>query len=465
MYTTRISVRSYVGMSWTLPFIMVAVGIVTLLHYLTAAHLLPYHSIYRSLYYLPIAVAAVMWGLRGGLAVSLLITALYLPHVWLLGAAMPGGVLDNALEVLNFNFVAALTGWLSDAQRRHRLQAAALRTYIDDVFASLPVGVATVSDRGLPEPRNPAALALLKNYNQDQCLPAAPGYSELSLDGLPVGLRCSPLHGADGAPIGRVLVLEDLSEQRRLHERVRQAERQAALGRLAGGLAHEVRNPLAILRATAQLLASKLVGHPDLRRYTEVLTGEADRIDRLVGDLLAYASPRPPAPAPFDLAALITELTGALQPVAEQHRVTVDADGNTRSMNVYADREQIRQALLNLLLNALQASPAGGTVAINCCVRDEQVLVDVRDHGGGIAPEIRSRIFDPFFTTRNDGTGMGLAVVARIAADHGGAVEVDDARGGGALVTLRLPINTGAMDSGSSGTQMQHTGAMWPSGS
>ncbi len=452
-------------MSWTLPFIALAVAIITLLHYLTAAHLLPYHSIYRSLHYLPIAVAAVTWGIRGGLAVSLLITALYLPHVWLLGAAMPGGILDNVLEALVFNFVAALTGWLSDAQRRHRLQAAALRTYIDDVFASLPVGVATVSDRGLPEPRNPAAVALLKNYNQHQRLPAAPGYSELSLDGSPVGLHCSPLHGADGATVGQVLVLEDLSEQRRLHERIRQAERQAALGRLAGGLAHEVRNPLAILRATSQLLAGKLAAYADLRRYTEVLTDEADRIDRLVGDLLAYASPQPPASAFFDLALLVRELIAALGAVAAQHGVTVETDGDARRVELYADREQIRQALLNLLLNALQATPSGGTVAINCCARDKHVFVTVRDHGAGLAPEIRSRMFDPFFTTRDDGTGMGLAVVARIVADHGGAIEVDAAAGGGALVTLRLPISTAAMPSGSSDRGRQDAEATWPSGS
>ena len=142
-------------------FVTVSIAIVTGLHYLTGVHFLPYHTIYRSLYYLPIAVAAVAWGVRGGLVTSLLISALYLPHVWLAGETMPGGILDNLLEVLIFNFVAALAGALSDAECRHRQHAAALRTYIDDVLGSLPFGVVTVDHSGAVHSQYPAEVELV----------------------------------------------------------------------------------------------------------------------------------------------------------------------------------------------------------------------------------------------------------------------------------------------------------------
>ncbi len=420
-------------------FVMVSIAIVTGLHYLTGVHFLPYHTIYRSLYYLPIAVAAVAWGLRGGLLASLLISVLYLPHVWLAGETMPGGILDNLLEALIFNFVAALAGALADAQRRHRQHAAALRTYIDDVLASLPVGVATVDHTGAVQPQNPAGAELLQGQLDHQQLPATPGYAEVAFDDRPVGVYRSALHGPDGGTIGQVLVLEDLTEQRRLQQQVRQAEHLAALGQLAGGLAHEVRNPLGIVRATAQLLAAKLPRELGLRRHTQVLTDEADRIERLVGELLAYATPRQPYRTTFDAAGLVGDLTAALAGYAEQRgvRITAEVDGTVPPL--VADREQLRQALLNLLLNALEASPVDTTVQLRCYPSVGRICFDVRDEGPGVPSAIRSRIFDPFFTTREEGVGMGLAVVARIVTDHDGTIRVTDAPGGGACFTLCLP--------------------------
>ncbi len=254
--------------SWRGLLVVMSIVAITLLHYLTGVHFLPYHSIYRSLYYLPIAVAAVLWGWRGGLLVSLAISTLYLPHVLLLGRQMPDGVPDNLLEILAFGFVAMLTGRLTDRQRRERHEAATLRDYLDTILTGLPVGIATMSDDGTIVARNPAATRNVDEFGASLKIAPTPGYRELTGDGRTIAVWRAPLKQATNGSREDVLVFEELTEQRRLEERVRQAERLAALGKLAGGLAHEIRNPLAILRATAQLLAAKLTTDADLRRFT-----------------------------------------------------------------------------------------------------------------------------------------------------------------------------------------------------
>lgn len=451
------------GIGW--PRLLIGAGVVaiTLLHYLTGLHFLPYHSIYRSLYYLPIAGAAVLGGLRGGLLVSAVISALYLPHVMMLGQELPGGLFDNLLEIVAFNFVAVLAGWLADTQRRQRHELAVLRGYLDAILASLPVGVATVAPSGEIAARNPAAQQLIENLGELLRLPVSSGYAEMSLHRRTLGIRRSPLHDPSGAAQGDVLVLEDLSEERELQERVRQAERLAALGRLAGGLAHEVRNPLAILRATAQLLAAKLAHEAGIRRYTEVLTGEADRIDRLIGALLSYASPPPPTLAAVAVQPLLHDLATACESYAAQHSVTITVDVPEQLPDVVADREQLRQALLNLILNAIQASPTGESVTLSAWGSGARVCFTLRDHGAGIPADARSRVFDPFFTTRDEGTGMGLAVVARIVADHDGTVALENAVDGGAVARLCLPVAADQPGQVTGHSTKDRQEASWPS--
>lgn len=421
---------------WSLIFVVGMMSIVTILHYLTNVNLLPYHSIYRSLYYLPVGVAAVVWGARAGVTVASITAILYLPHSFFLQLAIPNKALDSGLEMITLAVVAALIGTLADAERHHRHQADILRIYINDVLASLPVGVATVEGTTFKR-QNPAADTLLPTALDISDLPGTLGYHELTLDERPLAIYRSPLHGTDGHSIGHVVVIEDVSEQRRLAEQVRRAERMAALGQLAGGLAHEVRNPLGIVRATTQLLQTKLRDRPDLHDYTRIVTAESDRIDRLIGDLLQYASPRPLERRPFDIANLLSDLTTACIPLAQQHAVHLRLTLDEPAI-INADWDYLWQALLNILLNAMQASAPGQYIEVGTA-SNEDIAIHIRDHGAGIAPHIREHLFDPFFTTRDDGTGMGLAVVARIVAEHQGTIDISSPAQGGTWVTLHLP--------------------------
>jgi signal transduction histidine kinase len=425
--------------AFVLGLVVLAVAGVTVLHYLTSAHLIEYHTVYRSLYYLPIAGAAVAFGLRGGLAVGAIVLVLYLPHVLGMGETLPGGIVDNLLELPVFLLVGGLVGSLADRERAQRLRAEGLRSYIDAVLQSLPLGVATVSGTHPPTPQNRAALSLLPALPPEALAhPPALGYHSFEHGRRPLGLYVASLDAQVGGDDSRVLVIEDLTDRRALEAQLRRVDRLASVGQLAAGVAHEVRNPLAIVRATAQLLAGQAGENPLLRRYTQVLTSESDRIERLISDLLEYARPRPPMPTPVHLADFLDAAARQVQPYALQQGVSVIAEA-TPSALIMVDAEQLGQALLNLLLNAVQASTPGDTVRLSGRRETAEAEIVVADSGKGMAPEVQDRACDPFFTTRPEGTGLGLALVAAVVQEHGGQVRFASAVGQGTRVSITIP--------------------------
>ena len=426
--------------SLLLALVILAVAGVTQLHYLTGAHLLEYHTVYRSLYYLPIAGAAVAFGLRGGLAVAVVVIALFLPHVLGFGEMMPGGMVDNLLELPVFLLMGGLVGALADRERVQRRRAEGLRSYIDAVLQSLPVGVATATASGSPVAQNAAARTLLTNLSSTNDLAALrPGYHTLEHGSRPLGLYVAPFR--DGDPAEHVYVLEDQTERRALEAQLRRNDRLASVGQLAAGVAHEVRNPLAIVRATAQLLAGQAGADDSFQRYTQVLTSEADRIERLISDLLKYARPRPPVPMPLDLGHFLETSAQQVRPYAAQHGVTVMVESQGGTL-FHADEAQLGQALLNLLLNAVQASVPGSTVQLVGEQSAGPTTITVVDSGRGMPPAELERACDPFFTTRPEGTGLGLALVAAVVQEHGGDLKLTSLVGEGTRATLILPLPT-----------------------
>lgn len=262
--------------------------------------------------------------------------------------------------------------------------------------------------------------------------------------GRTLGLHRTPLVGARGEQRGHVLVLDNLTALKLLEEQVQRAEQHAALGRLAGGLAHEIRNPLAITRAAAQMLQQRLVDTPKLHEYTAVMQPEMDRVDQLIEQLLTYARPQRIVHCAIDVDALITRTMTLTQAYAAQHEVRMISDVAPDVPSLEGDPELLHQALVNLILNSIQATPPGGTISISTqSLRDsEQTLLRflVCDTGPGIPEPDLSRVFDPFFTTRPDGTGLGLSIVQHIVQNHRGTVTVSNTAEGGACVTVDLPL-------------------------
>jgi signal transduction histidine kinase len=233
--------------------------------------------------------------------------------------------------------------------------------------------------------------------------------------------------------------------ERSHHENMERAERMASLGELAASLAHEVRNPLSGLSGAVQVLGEHFAGDPKRREVVEEMGTQIQRLGKAVDDLLSFARPARPALRLVDLNVGVGEVISLMKKHAARCRVAVTFTPAAASSDVFADAEQVRQVWVNLMLNAFQAMPNGGTLEVRVEASDTTVEVAFVDSGSGIPEEIRDRIFRPFFTTKHTGTGLGLAICDRIVRDHGGSIDVVSAPGEGSCFTVSLPRDTAAL--------------------
>jgi signal transduction histidine kinase len=223
--------------------------------------------------------------------------------------------------------------------------------------------------------------------------------------------------------------------------RLAQSEKLSALGQLAAAIAHEVRNPLAVIRSAAQGLGESAVpGDEEARRALSFIITEIDRLNNVISSLLAFARPlqlRPQAVHVHELLERALLLTG--DELAAKS-VRVDREEKNHLPAVSVDADLISQVLVGLLANATEAVPAGGQVSLQTRVADETVEIDVSDNGPGVPAELRERIFEPFFTTRARGTGLGLSIARQIVEAHCGRITVAERNGGGACFRVSLPL-------------------------
>jgi signal transduction histidine kinase len=242
-----------------------------------------------------------------------------------------------------------------------------------------------------------------------------------------------PLYFVVGAVLG---LLAD--RQRRANESLRRAERLRVVGEMAAGMAHEVKNPLAAIRSSAQILAGRVAGKD--AEFAQLVVTEVDRLNRVVNDFLQYARPAPLERVPVLLSALARSCVELLAPVSAGRGVTVVTSFPNDERPVSADQSQLRQVLLNLLLNAIEASAPGSDVELAVEQSGRVAAVRVLDHGPGIAADGIKQAFEPFFTTKPGGTGLGLAIAQRIVAEHGGRLTIESKVGSGATALVSLPV-------------------------
>lgn len=247
---------------------------------------------------------------------------------------------------------------------------------------------------------------------------------------------------AGGVAVGlTIYTRRRAGEIERLRAEVAANQHMAAVGRLAASVAHEVRNPLSALRGMVQFLTKEAEPGSREAEYGQVAVSEVDRLNRVVTSLLEYSRPRPLRRVELDLRELIHSVTELLADDPLAKKVTMEVKADEALPSVKADPDQLRQVLLNLVVNALQALNGQGRLAIEAATQDGQATVTVSDNGPGLDLADLDKVFDPFYSTRERGTGLGLAIARRIARAHGGELRADNQPGGGARFTLNIPIS------------------------
>lgn len=470
--------------------VVAGTALITYLHYKPLLiGFLPHdtmHIIYRRLYYLPIFYAAFRFGIKGGLLTSLTITTLFVPHaVQSMGGLFKGAAVDNFIDLILYNVVALITGSLVEAKRRQvrRYQEtlklnreieereAALRrmqAYTDSVISSISSGVISVDRRGNVVTANPEALRLLGRDEAEtvafplkKIIPAQPAMlsaAELILAGdqaratletnmsaggntMSVAARITP-HVSGGETVGIVITLEDLTEVKDLTEQLLRADKLTGLGELVAGVAHEVRNPLGVIRASVQMMEQEMEAEQGCTssELTQVMIQEIDRLDALITALLDFGRPSESRFQESDLQQTLEEVITLTRQYANQQGVDIVYECAGDLPAIWADENRLKQVFVNLLTNAIQAMPDGGDLKVYSYSETGFVKVSFVDSGMGMSQEAKGKIFDPFFTTRAGGSGLGLSIVHRIIDAHQGFVHVESNPGAGSNFTIGLPL-------------------------
>ena len=234
-----------------------------------------------------------------------------------------------------------------------------------------------------------------------------------------------------------------LGQLHHLEAQLRRRDRLHALGEVAMGLAHEIRNPLGIIKTATQLLHRRADLGDNDKRHLEYVVSEVTRINDLITEFLDFAKPRAPVRCVQPARPLVEDILGFCKPELESHRVEARIDDQAPDATLYADARQLKQACLNLIINAIDAMPDGGHLTVGIAQEDDYTVISITDTGEGIAPDMMERIFTPFVTTKASGTGLGLAKVFSIMDSHDGRIECVSDKGAGATFNLYIPAHGG----------------------
>ena len=239
---------------------------------------------------------------------------------------------------------------------------------------------------------------------------------------------------------GEGIIQKRAMERLRLKERLSQAERLSALGEMAAGISHEIRNPLGIIRSSAELLKKKLSKLDPTNTMPDIIVEESSRLNSIITDFINFAKPGSPNLNPCRIEEVIEKNITFLSVPMEEKGYLIKKDYQNFLPEIHADADMLYQSFLNILINAMQAMPGGGTIAVSIRSNGKTVTVNFEDEGQGIAEEILEKIWDPFFTTKEMGTGLGLGMVKNIIESHGGVIQIGNRSEGGTRVTVELPV-------------------------
>ena len=459
-------------------------------------------SYFTILYVLPILVGGIYFQLSGGLVTALLATSAYIIYSSLeLSGNLPSStdgmmvaqqdiyrpLLKGYIHMVVFTLTGVMSGFVSRhiqskgrelAERERELRHMQLST--DSIIHNMSSGLIVADMEGTVLTVNPAARSILgvgiggtlegitiadlkENLSPladelerviETRIPRRRG--EISIvrgDGtsLPLGLSISILMERDGGSSGVIALFQDLTEVRRMREKIRQADKMAAIGRLSASIAHEVRAPLASICGSIEMLQGELDLSGENRELMELILQESDRLDNIISDFLEFARMKRPNFSSIDVEKCLKEVLTLLKHSSAMHggvEINVDCEGSLE--RVMADDEQIRQVFVNLANNAVEAMNEGGMITVRISSAREQldaekevedcVRIDFENDGKPIPKEIMPHLFEPFFTTKTNGTGLGLAIAARIVESHNGIIKVENIDDCRTVFSVLIPV-------------------------
>jgi two-component system sensor histidine kinase PilS (NtrC family) len=382
---------------------------------------------------------------------------------------------NMAANFSGFYATALLTSYLSEQLQRtsleldaNRQNLAELRALNQNVVESIPSGLITLSPFGTATFVNPAGLSILQ---RDAAAILGHHVTELGFfdydgwnaaredlaggrvvrrenDGIAVsdgtrsvGFAISPLSTLEGQAAGFTLIFQDLTEMKKLESELRLKDRMAAVGELSAGIAHEIRNPLAAIAGSVQVLKGSSSLTPQEQRLMSIVLKESERLNKSISDFLRFVRPQERRALAFDVAASLSETLDLLQnspELDERHAIVREID--PPSFQLVGDADQIRQVFWNLARNAVQAMPQGGTLTVRATAGGEDYRIVFTDNGRGMSPADLQRLFQPFRTSFPSGTGLGMAISYRIVQAHGGRIDVTSREGEGSSIIVTLPI-------------------------
>ncbi len=443
--------------------------------------------LYTRFFYIPIIYAAYVFGRRGGAITALLATVPVAVHTGLMAGPV-GFAFGTWIEITSFFVAGILFGMMRDTEEHkardlrqvslqledaykkleeRAIQLINIQDYTQSILRSITSGVLTVGPDGSVATANPAAERML-GLSEFEMVPKpiaalfradggiSSDVSKVLAGRLPLAMReatlqlsngrelhvqasTSRMRAVGGTVLGAVVTLEDVSDIKALTDQLIRADRLAAMGELTAGVAHEVRNPLGVIRASVQLLEDSGGDEARIRDAAEVIKQEIDRLDRVIKALLDFGRPSKPTMVRTNVNEVLRDVVLFTNRFAKQSDVMIEERFSVDLPDVYGDPDQLKQVFLNLVTNAVQAmGESGGTIMIETRQNGDYVEAAVMDNGPGIAPVDLPKVFDPFFTKRAEGTGLGLTIVHRIIDEHEGHIEVVSSPGG-TMFVVTLP--------------------------
>lgn len=452
--------------------ISILIMVISLLHYFGGNRDLPIHNFYRLLYYIPIILAAFHFGFRGSVTASLAVSLIYSPYILLTLRTFSTQTINEFLDIVLFFTVGVITGTLVEKKnlslvkldeelKRYML----LENYTNSIIESIKGGVVAVNNDMLITMVNQGAKEILgvgfecigQNFTEVfVCCEDVKGriynaFKEnkpneniefmITKNEKEMAIRISvyPLN-FENIKKGLVIIIDDITEIKKLHKELARNEKLAALGELSTGVAHEIRNPLGIIKAIEQTMKNELKDNPEALKELDIIDEEVERANRVVKALMEFGRPPKGEKTLYPVDSIIEDILTITNKYILQHGVKVTYNKSDDTHTVI-DKELLKQAFVNIIFNAVQAMPDGGTLSISVVnLQGNFIKVVFEDTGIGIKKVNIDKIFNPFYTTKDEGTGLGLPIVHRIIEGHGGLINVSSEEGKGTVFEVKLPI-------------------------